>query len=104
MPDKNNINVEVVYARPDKQALLPLQVKPGTTLLEAIKLSGVLEQFPEIDLDQAKFGIFSKISPADTVLREKDRVEIYRELIADPKESRRRRAEKKAHEKSSQDD
>jgi len=100
MPDQKTINVEVAYALPEKQAILPLQVKPGTTLLEAIRLSGILEQFPEIDLEQATFGIFSKLSPADTVLRDKDRVEIYRPLIADPKESRRRRAEKKhAHDK-----
>ena len=58
---------------------------------------GILEQFPEIDLEKNKFGIFSKASSADTELREKDRVEIYRPLIADPKESRRKRAEKKAH-------
>ena len=103
MVDQKTFSVEVAYAKPDKQALLALQIKPGTTLLEAIKLSGILEQFPEIDLGQAKFGIFSKISPPDTVLREKDRVEIYRPLIADPKESRRKRAEKKAHDKSGHD-
>jgi putative ubiquitin-RnfH superfamily antitoxin RatB of RatAB toxin-antitoxin module len=95
MPDQKTITVEVAYAKPEKQSMITLQVKPGTTLLEAIKLSGMLEQFPEIDLDEAKVGIFSKISPPDTVLREKDRVEIYRPLIADPKESRRKRAEKK---------
>lgn len=96
MPEQDNISIEVAYALPDRQTLLSLQVKTGTTLIEAIRQSGILEHYPEIDLDQAKFGIFSKISPPDTVLREKDRVEIYRELIADPKESRRRRAEKKA--------
>lgn len=99
MPDQKTLSVEVAYASPDKQALLTLQVKPGTTLLEAISLSGILEQFPEIDLGQAKVGIFSKISPPDTVLKEKDRIEIYRPLIADPKESRRKRADKKAHDR-----
>lgn len=99
MPDQQTITVEVAYAKPDKQSIIPLQVKPGTTLLEAIKLSGILEQFPEIDLEEAKYGIFSKISQPETVLRAQDRVEIYRPLIADPKESRRIRAEKKsAHE------
>jgi putative ubiquitin-RnfH superfamily antitoxin RatB of RatAB toxin-antitoxin module len=97
MDKENNIQVEVAYAKPDQQVIIPLQVKSGTTLIEAIKLSGIQAQFPEIDLEQNKFGIFSKISKADTVLREKDRVEIYRSLIADPKESRRRRAEKKHH-------
>ena len=96
MPDQKTITVEVAYAKPEKQSIITLQVKPGTTLLEAIKLSGMLEQFPEIDLAEAKVGIFSKISPPETVLREKDRVEIYRPLIADPKESRRKRAEKKS--------
>lgn len=100
MPNQKPIAVEVAYALPDKQAVVALEVKPGTTLIEAVKLSGILEQFPEIDLSQVKVGIFSKISPPETVLREKDRVEIYRGLIADPKESRRKRAEKKqAHEK-----
>ena len=100
MPDQKTIAVEVAYALPDKQTVVSLQVKPGTSLIEAIKLSGILEQFPEIDLSQTKVGIFSKISPPETVLQEKDRVEIYRGLIADPKESRRKRAEKKqAHEK-----
>ena len=104
MPEQQTISVEVAYAKPDKQTIISLQVKPGTTLLEAIKLSGMLEQFPEIDLAQAKVGIFSKISPPETVLREKDRVEIYRPLIADPKESRRKRAEKKGvHEQTSGD-
>lgn len=101
MPDQKTITVEVAYALPDKQTVVSVQVKPGTTLLEAIKLSGILEQHPEIDLANTKVGIFSKISPPETVLREKDRVEIYRPLIADPKESRRRRAEKKhAHDKA----
>lgn len=95
MPDQKTITVEVTYALPEKQSVLSVQVKPGTTLVDAIKLSGILEQYPEINLSDMKLGIFSKISPPDTVLREKDRVEIYRPLIADPKESRRKRAEKK---------
>ena len=96
MVEGKTILVEVAYAKPDVQVIIPLQVKPGTQLVEAIKLSGILEQFPEIDLENSKIGIFSKISSPDTVLREKDRVEIYRPLIADPKESRRKRADKKA--------
>jgi putative ubiquitin-RnfH superfamily antitoxin RatB of RatAB toxin-antitoxin module len=99
MAESKTILVEVAYAKPDKQVIIPLQVKPGTQLVEAIKLSGILEQFPEIDLEKSKLGIFSKVSKPDTVLREKDRVEIYRPLIADPKESRRKRADKKAEAK-----
>jgi len=100
MVDSKMIGVEVAYARPDIQVIIPLQVEPGTTLIDAVKLSGILEQFPEIDLEQNRLGIFSKICKSDTVLREKDRVEIYRQLIADPKESRRKRAEKKSHDKA----
>lgn len=91
--DKNLI--EVAYALPEQQVLLTLDVKQGTTAEEAIKLSGILQQFTDIDLSKNKIGIFGKVVNLDEVLRDKDRVEIYRPLIADPKESRRRRAEKK---------
>ena len=97
MGSEQMLNVEVAYARPDTQVIIPLQVSRGTTLIEAIQQSGILEQFREIKLDENRFGIFSKIAKPDTVLQDKDRVEIYRPLIADPKESRRRRAEKKQH-------
>lgn len=87
------IYVELVYALPAEQVLLKSEVPKGTTIAEAVKLSGILAKFPEIDLAKGKFGIFGKLSKVDTVLREKDRVEIYRPLIADPKEIRRKRAE-----------
>lgn len=102
MAETNKIQVEVAYATPDEQVIIPLSVDKGTTLEQAIQLSGILEHFPEIDLSQNKTGIFGKIAKADTELREQDRVEIYRPLIADPKESRRKRAEKK--EKTSQEE
>jgi len=86
------LNVEVAYARPDTQVIKTLLVDPATQVRTAIELSGVLEQFPEIHLDEVKVGIFSKVVPLDQVLREGDRVEIYRPLIADPKEVRRQRA------------
>lgn len=91
----DKLSVEVAYARPEAQVIIPLEVDKGTTVQQAIELSGVLEQFPEIDLEKNKLGVFGKITKGDTELREKDRVEIYRPLIADPKESRRRRAAKK---------
>ena len=91
-PKEDEIFVEVAYAKPEVQVIIPLYVRQGTTLEEAIKLSGVLDDFPEIDLDKNKVGIFSKLSPKNSVLREKDRVEIYRPLIADPKEVRKKRA------------
>jgi len=87
------ILVEVAYARPDQQVLLPVRLPPGATVEEAIRRSGVLERFPEIDLTRNKVGIWSKLSKLDTPLRDRDRVEIYRPLIADPKEVRRKRAE-----------
>lgn len=91
MNDK--INIEVVYALPNEQILLKQTVLAGTTVAEAIQASGVLHKHPEIDLASSKVGIFGKLIKADTLLRDKDRIEIYRPLIADPKEVRRKRAE-----------
>jgi putative ubiquitin-RnfH superfamily antitoxin RatB of RatAB toxin-antitoxin module len=87
------IDVEVVYALPGLQTLLELKVATGTTALQAIERSGILEQHPEISLDKNKIGIFGKLVKQDTILRGNDRVEIYRALVADPKEVRRKRAE-----------
>jgi putative ubiquitin-RnfH superfamily antitoxin RatB of RatAB toxin-antitoxin module len=84
--------IEVAYALEDKQTLLSLEVDTDTTLKQAIKLSGILELYPQINLLHDKTGIFGKIAKLDTILREKDRVEIYRPLIADPKEVRKQRA------------
>ncbi|MCX7627433.1 MAG: RnfH family protein [Methylophilaceae bacterium] len=89
----SEILVEVAYALPQQQVILPLKVPVGTTAEQAIRASGILTRFPEIDLTKNKVGIFGKLTRLDTVLRERDRVEIYRPLIADPKEVRRRRAE-----------
>jgi uncharacterized protein len=89
----DEIQVEVAYALPEQQIILPVKVAMGATVEDAIKRSGILERFPEIQLAQAKVGIFSKLTKMDSVLRDKDRVEIYRPLIADPKEVRRKRAE-----------
>ena len=86
------LRVEVCYALPDKQLLVPLVLAEGTTLQRALEASGLLEKHPEIDLRKNKFGIFAKLSRLDTVLRDRDRVEIYRPLIADPKEVRKQRA------------
>lgn len=87
------INIEVVYALPHKQTLLKQQVSAGTTVQDAIQASGILNKHPEIDITTSKLGIFGKLIKPDTVLREKDRIEIYRPLIADPKEVRKKRAE-----------
>lgn len=87
------IDVEVAYARPDSQKIIRLTMPLGTTAIEAVRRSGIVEYYPEIDLDQLKLGIFSKAIKPDTALRARDRVEIYRALIADPKAVRRQRAE-----------
>jgi len=98
------IKIEVAYALVDKQVILTEKVAPETTIEEAIHLSGVLEQFPEINLTENKVGVFGKLKKLDSNLLENDRIEIYRALIADPKESRRKRAAKKGKSKSEQDD
>lgn len=88
-----NINVEVIFALPTQQPLLRVQLPEGATVGDAIRASGVLEAHPEIDLAKNKVGIFSKLVKLDEQVRDRDRVEIYRPLIADPKEVRRKRAE-----------
>lgn len=87
------IEVEVVYALPEVQTLLKLKVPAGTTATQAVERSGIMGQYPEIDLEKNKIGVFGKLVNGDTNLRQNDRVEIYRALIADPKEVRRKRAE-----------
>ncbi len=94
------IQVQVCYASPDLQILRELSVPEGTTLQAAIQQSGVLHAVPEIDLENTRVGVYGKLKPLDAVLRAKDRIEIYRPLIADPKESRRKRAVKKDEKKS----
>lgn len=86
------LNVEVCYALPEKQLLIKVRLPQGSTLQQALEASGILLKHPEIDLKKSKFGIFAKLSKMDTVLRDRDRVEIYRPLIADPKEVRKQRA------------
>lgn len=86
------INIEVCYAQRDKQVLVNVKLPAGATLQQALEASGLLEKHPEIDLKRNKFGVFAKLSKPDTVLRDRDRVEIYRPLIADPKEVRKQRA------------
>lgn len=91
--DNDMIHVEVAYALPSVQMLIPLEVADDATVEDAIRQSGLLAKFPEIDLATAKVGIWNKATELTATLREKDRVEIYRSLIADPKEVRRKRAE-----------
>ncbi len=87
------ITIEVVYALPKEQLLLRVSLPEGATIAEAVQKCGILEKYPDIDLAKSKLGVFGKLQKADAVLRDKDRIEIYRPLQCDPKEVRRRRAE-----------
>lgn len=86
------IDVELIYALRDRQKRVRLSVDGGCTVKDAIERSGLLTEFPEIELGKNKVGIWNKLAKLDAVLRDKDRVEIYRPLIADPKEVRKQRA------------
>lgn len=86
------IGVEIVYALPQQQTLLNFDVPLGTTIEQGIELSGIKDAHLELDVLAMKVGIFGKIAPRDQVLREKDRIELYRPLFADPKEIRKQRA------------
>ena len=101
MSDIQDIAVEVAYALPEKQKIVELLVPPGTTALQAAERSGLEKDFPGIDYANAKMGLFGQTlgtkglkKPNEHILQEGDRVEIYRQLTSDPKEVRRKRAEK----------
>ncbi|WP_041523700.1 RnfH family protein [Gilvimarinus agarilyticus] len=101
MADLDLITVEVAYALPDRQTILEVLVEPGTTAFQAVERSGIVREYPELDIESAKMGIFGQAlgtkglkPPREHELQAGDRVEIYRPLQADPKEVRRRRAEK----------
>lgn len=87
------INIQVCHALPERQDIVRLKLAEGATVRQALEASGLLAKFPEISLEEGKFGVFGKLMKLDTLLHEGDRVEIYRPLIADPKEVRRKRAE-----------
>ena len=98
MSDANNqskLTIEVAYAKPDDHRILTVDVNQGTTVLDAAKASGMEAFFPEINWENIKLGIFGKAVPKAAVqeVQDGDRIEIYRPLIADPKEVRKRRAE-----------
>jgi putative ubiquitin-RnfH superfamily antitoxin RatB of RatAB toxin-antitoxin module len=90
----STIPVEVAYALPDKQLILGLDLPQGKTVEEAIRASGILDQFEAIDLNKDKVGIFGKAVKLNHVLQARDRVEVYRPISCDPKEVRRQRAKK----------
>ena len=87
------IAVQVCYALPERQEIVSLRLSEGCSVQDAVLASGVLEKFPDIDLSRIKLGVLGKLVKLEALLRDGDRVEIYRPLIADPKEMRRRRVE-----------
>ena len=90
--DAEKIRVEVAYALPDQQTIVALTVAADATVQEVIQASGLLDQYPDIDLQKNKVGVFGKLGKLTDTLHAGDRVEIYRPLIADPKEVRKQRA------------
>lgn len=86
------LNIEVCYALPGRQEIFSLKLPVGATVQQAVEASGLLAKYPEIDLKKNKVGIFAKLAKLDAPLRDRDRVEIYRPLLADPKEVRKQRA------------
>jgi uncharacterized protein len=96
MANADTINIEVAYALPDEQILLALEVPGGSTVLDAVQISGLVARFPAISRAETRFGIFGKIEkePALRRLKAGERVEIYRPLLIDPKEARKARAAK----------
>lgn len=91
--------VEVAYATPLRQEVIEVVIRPGASIEQVIRESGLLERFPEIDLARSQVGIFGEIASLRDPVRDGDRVEIYRPLLADPKEARRRRAARRASRK-----
>ena len=93
---KETVRIEVVYALPAEQVLLVLEVEGGTTVGEAIKRSGIVSRFPEIGNTPALVGIFGKRTTLSARVRDGDRIELYRPLIAEPKAARRNRAQSRS--------
>ena len=88
----NTTMIEIAYATPEKQKIIECEITTGTSVRDAIKISKIDDYFPEIDLDNCDLGVFGKAVAANYELVDGDRIEIYRPLIADPKEVRRQRA------------
>lgn len=86
------IRVEVVYALPYEQRVVSLEVLPRTTVAQAIELSGLVARYPELDLRRDRIGVYGRRVKLTDCVRDRDRIEIYRPLIADPREARRKRA------------
>lgn len=86
------VNIEVAYANPETQLIVALSLPKETTLEAAVQASGIMAQFPEIALSALNVGVFGAVCKADQLIKQGDRIEIYRSLLHDPKEARRQRA------------
>lgn len=89
------VEIEIAYAKPEKQVIVTINMPQGTTLAQAVEESGLLVRFPEISGPELKIGVFGVVCKPEQVVKQGDRIEIYRPLIHDPKEARRQRALKK---------
>jgi uncharacterized protein len=92
MAPDDTIEIEVVYAHAAEQIVIRLTVPAGTTAREAVELSGLRQRYPALESEMSALGIYGRAVPKDTVLQRGDRVEIYRPLVAEPKQARRQRA------------
>jgi putative ubiquitin-RnfH superfamily antitoxin RatB of RatAB toxin-antitoxin module len=97
--ENSNIRIEVAYATAKEQVIIPVEVSDSSTIEQVIEKSNILKRFPDIDLTKNGVGIFSKATTLNATVQAGDRIEIYRPLLGDPKEIRKRYAEKKAKEK-----
>lgn len=93
MTEPESLSIEIAYALPQRQELVHVQLPTGSTVQQAIEASGLMQKYAEIDLKKNKVGVFGKLTKLDAPLRNRDRVEIYRPLLADPKEVRKKRAD-----------
>lgn len=93
MAEPESLSIEIAYALPQRQELVHVQLPTGSTVQQAIDASGLMQKYAEIDLKKNKVGVFGKLTKLDAPLRNRDRVEIYRPLLADPKEVRKKRAD-----------
>ena len=95
MKNGESWRVAVAYATPRRQEVMEVTARPGATIEQVIRASGILERFPEIDLSRQRVGIFGEFVLLEDPVHDGDRIEIYRPLLVDPKETRRKRARKK---------
>lgn len=91
---QEQLSIEVVYGTPTRQEIISCIVEPNTTIEQAILASGIVDEFPEIDLAVNNVGIWNRAAKLTDIVKDLDRIEVYRPLLADPKEVRKRRAEK----------